>query len=56
MKLIAVVCLMLPLFGCASHGNAVRCDGRLQPVNAPASAREGVPARTADTAAVRNRE
>lgn len=37
MKVFAVVCLFVVSTGCASHGNVVRCDGRLVPVNQPAS-------------------
>jgi hypothetical protein len=58
MKAIALACLTLTLLGCASQSNAVRCDGRLQPINAPASAsvREGAPTIAADTATERDRE
>ena len=33
---IVIVCLALCAGGCASNG-AVRCDGRLEPINAPAA-------------------
>lgn len=44
MNAIVVVTLAFVLAGCASNSNAVRCDGRLEPINTPASA----PARDAD--------
>ena len=34
MKVIVLMCLAV-LAGCATHGNTVRCDGRLQPINSP---------------------
>lgn len=32
---VGVTFLAMVLAGCASHGNPVRCDGRLEPINAP---------------------
>lgn len=32
-----VSCLLLGLAGCASNSHVVRCDGRLEPINTPAS-------------------
>lgn len=34
---IVLACLLVVLTGCASHRNAVRCDGRLEPINLPAA-------------------
>jgi hypothetical protein len=58
MKATALACLLLTLVGCASHSNAVRCDGRLQPINTPASASapEGASTRASNIAPERNRE
>jgi len=30
-----VMYLVVALAGCASQGNVVRCDGRLEPINMP---------------------
>jgi len=40
-----MVCLFLMLAGCATH--AVRCDGRLVPINLPAAGSTGGAAATA---------
>jgi hypothetical protein len=32
---VGVTFLAMALAGCASYGNLVRCDGRLEPINAP---------------------
>ena len=32
---VSVTFLAMALAGCASYGNAVHCDGRLEPINAP---------------------
>lgn len=37
MKPPMVACLVLMLAGCATQEGAVRCDGRLEPINMPAS-------------------
>lgn len=34
MKAIVLTCLAV-LTGCATHGNTVRCDRRLEPINTP---------------------
>lgn len=36
MKVLAAAYLLAVLAGCAAHRDAVRCDGRLQPINPPA--------------------
>lgn len=36
MNAIVVVTLVVVLSGCASNSNAVRCDGRLEPINTAA--------------------
>jgi len=36
MRVIAIVCGGLLLLGCAASGRVVRCDGRLEPINASA--------------------
>lgn len=33
----ALVWFLAMLAGCASHDAAIRCDGRLQPINQPAA-------------------
>lgn len=33
----ALMCLLMALAGCASHDAAIRCDGRLEPINQPAA-------------------
>jgi hypothetical protein len=33
MKAPVIACLLLVLAGCATQGSAVRCDGRLEPIN-----------------------
>jgi hypothetical protein len=38
MNAIVVVILAFVLSGCASNSSAVRCDGRLEPINTPAPA------------------
>lgn len=43
-RVVVVAYLVAALSGCASDGNLVRCDGRLEPINAPMP-------RTAETAA-----
>jgi hypothetical protein len=35
MKPLVVLFVTVALSGCASHGNVVRCDGRLKPINMP---------------------
>lgn len=35
MRAFVVAHLMVALSGCASDGNLVRCDGRLEPINTP---------------------
>jgi hypothetical protein len=37
MKAPVLACLFLIMTGCATQGNAVRCDGRLEPINMPAA-------------------
>jgi hypothetical protein len=37
-----LVAVMACLVGCASNSGAVRCDGRLEPINAPAAKSAGV--------------
>ncbi len=37
MRALGVICLIVFTGSCASH--AVRCDGRLEPINAPAKVR-----------------
>lgn len=32
---VVVTFLLMTLAGCASHSRVVRCDGRLEPINAP---------------------
>ena len=34
MRTLGIICLMVFMGSCSSH--AVRCDGRLEPINAPA--------------------
>jgi hypothetical protein len=34
-RVISVAYLVLALSACASHGNLVRCEGRLEPINTP---------------------
>lgn len=48
MKAPVLACLFLILTGCATQGSAVRCDGRLEPINmpAPTSSRENSNAQT----------
>lgn len=41
MKVLAAAYLLAVLAGCAAPRDAVRCDGRLQPINAPAPALTG---------------
>ena len=38
MKAPVIACLLLVLAGCATQGSAVRCDGRLEPINMPSKA------------------
>jgi hypothetical protein len=38
MRAPVIVCLFLVLAGCATQGSAVRCDGRLEPINMPSKA------------------
>lgn len=35
MKALAVAYSLVTLLGCASHGDVVRCGGRLEPINLP---------------------
>lgn len=42
MKAVVLGCLLAVLAGCASRGTAVRCDGRLEPINTPAPAAPSV--------------
>lgn len=35
MRVIVVTYVIVALSGCASHGDLVRCDGRLEPINTP---------------------
>jgi hypothetical protein len=37
MKAPVLACLFLIMTGCATQGSAVRCDGRLEPINMPAA-------------------
>lgn len=37
MKVIAVAYVVVTLSSCASTGDLVRCDGRLEPINEPKS-------------------
>lgn len=37
MKAAVLSLSLLILAGCATHGSAVRCDGRLEPINMPVS-------------------
>lgn len=37
MKPSILACLVLMLAGCATQEGAVRCEGRLEPINMPAS-------------------
>lgn len=46
--IVSLACVMLVASGCASHRAAVRCNGRLEPINTPAprikAARDPMPA------------
>lgn len=34
-RVVVVAYVVAALSGCASHGNVVRCSGRLEPINLP---------------------
>lgn len=52
MRVVMTAYLVVALAGCASQGNVVRCDGRLEPINMPVprAVQTVAPARKSDAA------
>lgn len=53
MRTVGVTCLFGVLSACATHGNLVRCDGKLEPINVPHSVEKPMIAPESDSAGVR---